>query len=231
MIRSLFLALGDLADARILAILLRSLLITLLIFVALGFALGWALDGVDPCAWFGDDSCELGAAAGGFGALLLTLLALWLLFPAVAIGVISAYMDRIVGVVEAKHYPLAAAGARPIGIAAGAALGLRSTLRILLYNLIALPLYIVLLITGVGTIVAFVIVNGLAFGHDLGEMVAARHGDRATRGAWLRATRTDRALIGAAVTGIFLIPFLNLLAPVLGAAMTAHLYHRGRPAT
>ena len=231
MIRSLFLALGDLADPRILGILVRSLLITLLIFIGLGVLLGWALDGVDPCGWFGEGGCALGPSASSFGALLLTLLGLWLLFPAVAIGVISAYMDRIVAVVEAKHYPLAAAGARPLGLAAGAALGLRSTLRVLLYNLIALPLYLVLLVTGIGAIVAFVIVNGLAFGRDLGEMVAVRHGDRATRRAWLRATRADRALIGAAVTGIFLVPFVNLLAPVLGAAMTAHLYHRGGPST
>jgi len=61
--------------------------------------------------------------------------------------------------------------------------------------------------------------------------LAARHGDRETRRAWLRATKADRALIGAAVTGIFLVPFVNLLAPVLGAAMTAHLYHRGAPST
>ena len=226
MIRALALAIGDLADPRLLGLLFRSLLVTLLIFVGLGVLLTWALDGADPCAWIGEGGCELGFAASSLGAILLAALGLWLLFPAVAIGVISTYMDRIIALVETRHYPAAAAQARPIGWAAGAALGLRSALRLLVYNLVALPLYLVLLVTGVGTVLAFVIVNGLAFGRDLGEMVAARHGDRATRAAWLRSSRSGRAAIGMAVTAIFMVPFLNLLAPILGATMIAHYYHR-----
>jgi CysZ protein len=226
MLRALTLAIGDLADGRIFAILLRSLVVTLLVFAGIAIALGWALHGVDPCGWWsGNDSCPLDASASGLGALLLTAIALWLLFPAIALGVISAYMDRIVAAVEARHYPAALERARPLGIAGGAWLGLRSSARVILYNLIALPFYIVLLVTGVGTVVLFVLVNGVAIGRDLGEMVAARHGDRASRRAWLRATRAERALMGGIVTAIFLVPFVNLLAPVFGAAMATHLYH------
>ena len=228
MIRSLSLALGDLADPRLIGIVVRSLLVTLLIFVGLGFLFAWALNGADPCGLIGDATCQLGPAASSFGAIILAALLLWFLFPAVAIGVISAYMDRIIGLVEARHYPEASLRARPIGLIAGLALGLRSVLRLLVYNLIALPLYLVLLLTGVGVIIAFLLVNGLAFGRDLGEMVAARHGDRASRRAWLRASRADRALIGLIVSAIFLVPFLNLLAPVLGAAMIVHAFHGGR---
>ena len=228
MIRSFPLALGDLLDPRLLAVVVRSLIVTLLIFIGLGFLLAWALNGVDPCAWFGNATCALGTAASGLGAFLLAILLLWLLFPAVAIGVISAYMDRVIGLVETRHYPNAAACARPIGWTAGLALGLRSALRLLLYNVIALPLYLALLITGVGTIIAFLLVNGLAFGRDLGEMVALRHGDRAERRAWLRASRADRAVVGLIVSAVFLVPFANLFAPVLGAAMIVHTYHGGQ---
>ena len=35
-----------------------------------------------------------------------------------------------------------------------------------------------------------------------------------------------RALLGAASTALFLVPVVNLLAPVLGAAMATHLFHR-----
>jgi uncharacterized protein involved in cysteine biosynthesis len=227
MVRAFLLALDDLGDRRVLGILARSLLTTLLIFAVLGVALGWALHGADPCSWWSDeDSCPLGAGTSGIGAVLLTVLGIWFLFPAVAIGVISAYMDRIVAVVEARRYPEALASARPLGWARGAILGLKSSLRVLVYNLIALPLYILLLVTGVGTVLLFVAVNGFAFGRDLGEMVAARHLDgRATRD-WLRGTRIDRAVMGAIVTGLFLVPVANLLAPVLGAAMATHLFHR-----
>jgi uncharacterized protein involved in cysteine biosynthesis len=226
-IRITSLALGDLADPRILAILFRSLLVTLLIFAGMGLLLAWALDGADPCTWVGvTEPCEFGPSASGLGALLLTALAVWLLFPAVAIGVISAYSDRIVGAVEARHYPTTLANARPMGVIDGMLLGLKSSGRLILYNLIALPLYLLLLVTGVGTLIAFLLINGIAIGRDFGEMVAIRHGDRVARVAWLRSTRGDRALIGIIAAGIFLVPFVNLLAPVIGATMATHLYHR-----
>lgn len=229
MIGIFFLALGDLSDSRILGVLLRSLLVTLLIFAALGVGLGWALAGSDPCAAFGDMECTLSPAEGGIGAIALTVLALWFLFPAVALGVVCAYAERIAAIVERRHYPQAAAQARSIGAGSAVALGLRSAARVLVYNLVALPFYVLLLFTGIGPVILFVAVNGMAFGRDLGEMVAARHGDRAARQAWLGTTRVQRMLIGSVVTALFLIPFVNLVAPVLGATMTTHLYLRSRP--
>lgn len=229
MIRAFLLALDDLGDRRILAILSRSLLVTMLVFVVIGVALAFALKGFDPCAiWSDENSCPLGSSGSGFSAFLLTALGIWFLFPAVAIGVISAFIDKIVAVVEARRYPKALASARSLGFARGAWLGLRSSLRVLLYNLIALPFYILLLVTGVGTVLLFVAVNGIAFGRDLGEMVASRHLDRAGTKAWMRATKGDRALMGVIVTTMFLLPIVNLLAPVLGAAMATEMFHRGR---
>lgn len=231
MIAALSLAIGDLADGRILRIFGRSRILTLLIFAGLGATLGFVLRGFDPCAMALDASCPLGGAASGIGAVLLTALALWFLFPAVAIGVISAYMDRIVAAVEARHYPAMLASARPLGWRRGAMLGLRSSLRVLIYNLVALPFYLLLLVTGVGTALLFVAVNGAAFGRDLGEMAAWRHlADPVARQAWLARTRINRFLMGASVTALFLVPFVNLLAPVLGAAMATHLFHRRKPA-
>jgi CysZ protein len=227
MIRIFFLALDDLGDRRVLGIVGRSLVVTLLVFAAIGLLLGWALYGADPCGWWSDDdSCPLGGGTSSFGAFLLTAIGVWFLFPAIAIGVISAYMDRIVAVVEARRYPEALASARPLGVARGALLGLKSSLRVILYNLIALPFYLLLLVTGVGTVLLFVAVNGVAFGRDLGEMVAARHLDVGATRVWLRTTRGDRALTGMIVTGVFLLPIVNLLAPVLGAAMATHLFHK-----
>lgn len=230
MIRAMLLAGGDLADRRIQAILVRSLLVTLALFAGGGAVLVWLLRGVDPCGLVGFDPCPLGGATGGIGALVLTAGALWLLFPAVAIGVMSAYGDEVVAAVEARHYPAAAVTARRLGWAGSALLGLRGTLRVLVYNLLALPFYLLLLVTGIGTAVLLVVVNGLALGHDLGLLVAARHGDRAERRDWLRASRGQRALVGAGTTALFLVPFVNLVAPVLGAAAATHLYHRSRRA-
>jgi CysZ protein len=226
MIRALALSIGDLGSRPMLAILVRSLVVTLVIFVLLGIGAAVLLAGADPCGWIGDDSCPLGAGGGGIGAVLMTLLAMWFLFPAVGLGVVTAYMDRAVGAVEVRHYPAAAATARRLGIGRGALLGLGSAARVLIYNLVALPFYIILLVTGVGPLILFVVVNGAAFGRDLGAIVAARHCDRQTAAVWLRASRGDRLLLGSAMAALFLVPFLNLIAPLLGAAAITHLFHR-----
>lgn len=233
MLHALALAIGDLRDGRVLAVLARSLLVSVAIFVGLGALLVWLLRGADPCAAIGLDGCVLGGAASGVGALALTLLALWFLFPAVALGVVANYADAIVGAVEARAYPAAAATARRLGMAGSAWFGMRQSLRVLLYNLIALPLYLVLIVTGIGPLILFMIVNALAIAADLGAMVAIRHDDGAGGRAWLRRSRGDRVGIGLATAALLLVPFLNLLAPVIGAAAMAHLYHgrRDRPRT
>lgn len=226
MFRALVLALTDFTDRRVLTIMLQALAIAVLIFAAFAALLVWLLPGADPCSFAGMGSCELGTGGGALGAILLTLIAAWLLFPAVAIGVIATFTDRIARAVEERHYPEAAAEARNIGVARGAAMGLRSAGRLILFNLLALPFYLLLLVTGIGPFILFVIVNGLAFGRDVGELAAARHGDRRSRRAWLKSTRGEQHLIGTLVSGLFLVPLANILAPVIGTAAGIHLFNR-----
>lgn len=226
MLRALALSVADLSDRRILNILLQALAVTCVIFAAICGLLVWWLIGSDPCAALGIDSCPLDAGSGGLSAALLTLLAAWFLFPGIAIGVVTGFADRIAAAVEQRHYPAAAAAARPIGLARGAAMGLRSGLRLLLFNLLAIPFYVLLLVTGVGPFILFVIVNGIAIGRDLAELAAARHGDRPASRAWLQATRGEQRLMGVLVSVMFLVPFVNFIAPVVGTAMAIHLFNR-----
>jgi CysZ protein len=227
MISSLALAFGDLFDRQIIKITLLSLAITLTIFAGLGVAFSWALAGSDPCAFLDFDTCQIDSDTGILGGIGITLLLMWLLFPAVAIGVVVGFADRIMKAVEARHYPQSLTDSRPLGAGGLALLGLRSSGRLILANLIALPFYIILLVTGVGPLILFLIVNGWVAGRDFGEMVSYRHGDRETRRRWLYDTRSARTLIGIACACLFLVPFLNLLAPIIGVAAVTHLYHRG----
>jgi len=226
MLRALVLSLADLSDRRVIAILVQALAVTAIIFVLLGVVLAWLFVGADPCDWADFGSCPLDVGAGGLGAVFLTLLAAWFLFPGVAIGVITGFVDRIAAVIEQRHYPAAAAKAHPIGVVRGVGMGLRSALRILLFNVLAIPFYLLLLFTGIGPLVLFVVVNGLAFGRDLAELAAARHGDRASRRAWVKSTRGEQALMGTLVSVMFLLPLVNLIAPVVGTAMAIHLFNR-----
>lgn len=226
MLRSIGLALMDLADRRVMAILIEALAVTLLIFVGIAAFLFWLLAGSDPCSVVSIGSCALDTKMSGVGAILLTLLGAWFLFPAVAITVIAAFTDRISRAVEERHYPEAARAAQTIGVARAARMGLKSGARLILFNLIAVPFYLLLLVTGAGPFILFAIVNGVAFGRDLGELAAARHGERSSRRAWLRSTRAQQHLIGTVVSLLFLVPFANLLAPVIGAAAMIHLFNR-----
>jgi CysZ protein len=225
MLRALGLAVSDLSNGRILAILLQALAVSVLLFIVTAGLLLWLLSGADPCSLAGMDSCPLDVGSGAMGAIGLTLVAAWFLFPAVAIMVITTFGDRIARAVEERHYPQAAAEARGIGIGRGAAMGLKSAGRLILFNLVALPFYLLLLVTGIGPLILFVIVNGVAFGRDVAELAAARHGDRASRRAWLKDSRWQQHLIGVAVSVLFLIPLANLLAPVIGTAAGIHLFN------
>jgi uncharacterized protein involved in cysteine biosynthesis len=225
MIRSVGLAITDLATPAVLAIMLQAIAISLLIFALIAAFLIWLLVGSDPCALLDVGSCRVGVGSGALGAIAVTLLAAWFLFPAVALAVLTTFTDRIANAVEKRHYPRAANQATKIGVAKGLLMGLKSAGRLLLFNVIALPFYVVLLVTGAGPFILFVIVNGFAFGHDVAELAAARHGDRASRRSWLRATRGQQRLIGLVASCLFLVPFVNLVAPVIAAAAGIHLFN------
>src|SRR3546814_11451146 len=126
-------------------------------------------------------------------------------------------------------HPLARLDALPIsaravnvGWRASIALALASLGRLILGNLVALPFYILLLVTGIGTLLLALAVNALLLGRDLEAMVLARHPDRPRLG---RAARWSLGLLSAAA---FLIPVANFLAPIVGAAMAVHMLHLGR---
>jgi uncharacterized protein involved in cysteine biosynthesis len=218
MIRAFFLSIGQLGDRAVASVLVKSLGLTLAIFAGAGAA-----------AWYGIDAALAGwqwhGALAGAAATIVTVLALWLLFRAVAVAVVGIFADEVVEAVERRHYPQALATARPVSFHRGLATGLRSAGRVVVVNLLLAPIYIALLVTGVGTAALFFVVNGWLLGRDLGDMVAMRHLRAPELKDWRRRTGPQRFLLGLAGTGLFLVPLINLLAPVLGAAMATHLFH------
>ncbi|WP_310098341.1 EI24 domain-containing protein [Sphingomonas sp. BE138] len=218
MVRAFLLSLQQLGDPPILRVLAMSLAITLAVFAALGALLWWGIDAaLAGWAWHG--------ALAGLAATVVTVLGAWLLFRAVAVLVVGLFADTIVAAVERRHYPAALTSARPVSVARGMRMGLASAGRFVAVNLLMTPVYIALLVTGVGTAAAFFVVNGWLLGRDLGEMVAARHLPAAAMRDWRAATAGQRFVLGLAATGLFVVPLLNILAPVIGAAMATHLFH------
>jgi CysZ protein len=154
-----------------------------------------------------------------FGAFAILLLS-WLLFPAVVTIVAGFFLDRVAAAVEARDYPgLGAPHGAPLSAIIAATF--RLMLLTVILNLLALPLY--LLLPGINFFV-FLGLNGYLFGRTYFEVVALRRLDRGTAKA-VRQRFAGRVIIGGLViTGLFSLPLVNLVAPVIATAFMVHVF-------
>ncbi|MEP2102656.1 MAG: EI24 domain-containing protein [Parasphingorhabdus sp.] len=224
MIDALLLSIGQLSDRRILSLLLKVFLISVVLLAVFGvgayFLLSWL---------FSLTALESGGFAAAAVAVIFTALTTIFLFRVIAIFVLNIFSDDIVDAVEALHYPARAELAKPPGYALGLKMGLASVGRAIGYNILASPIYIMLLITGIGAPIAFFGVNAILIGRDLQDMVAARHvGNVAQMDDSWRLNKLTRFGLGLTIALLLAVPFVNFLAPVLGAAMATHLVHKTR---
>ena len=215
-------SLAQLGDRTILAILLKVILLSLLLFAIFGVAAYFGL--VWLFAWLGWNDGGFAAAAA---AAIIAILTGLLLFRIVAIFVLNIFSDDIVDAVERRYYPDRAETAKPPGYVLGIKMGFASAGRALGYNILAAPLYAVLLVTGIGAPIAFFAVNAILLGRDLQDMVAARHfSDFQNHDRSWALGKVERFILGLIAALLLAIPFVNFLAPLLGAAMATHLVHR-----
>ncbi|GGO07428.1 membrane protein [Iodidimonas muriae] len=225
MIRAMGLALNQLGDPAFRRVIILGLGLSALVFAAIlagmiallplipESGIGWLDSAVDWLA--------------GLGLPILFLLVLWLLFPAVMTTITSFFLDDVVDAVEAKHYPQAA-GWRRSPLIEAIWLAVRLSVLIIVVNIVALPFYLALLFTGFGTLILYLALNSYLLGREYFEMVAVRHASLRDAGR-LRKSRRDRALMGGlGISLLFMIPLVNLIAPVLGIAMMVHLFHASR---
>jgi len=215
-VHAFLLALKDLPHPRVMRVLVQSLALTLLLLAIAGaaifFGARWAL-----AHWKWLDGVQLDMA--GILIVIAIIAGSWLLFRAVAIVVVGLFADGIVADVEGRHYPDAAARAVDVGWRQNIHLALASLVRLIGGNLLALPVYILLLVTGIGTPIFALLVNGVLLGRDLEAMVLARHPEHP------RLDRPARWSLGLLSAASFVVPIANLLAPILGAAMAVHMLH------
>lgn len=216
MIQALMLSFQSLSDRRVAAVLVKIIFLTIVSIVILGIGLWFALQWV--FGW-------LNVNDGGFWSGLLSgamiILFSILLFRAVAVTMTWVFADDIIDAVEDRHYPRQAAFGKRPSLGTGLQMAVRSIVRVLGYNLLALPLYLLLLFTGVGTAIAFLLINALLLGRDLEDMLIARHG---AKGAMNKLPRLMLGLIG---TVGMLVPLVNFLVPILATATAVHLVHSG----
>ncbi len=217
MLTSISRSAAQLSDPRIRRALIRSIALTIAILVPILAGVWFALDQVEVSQRWLHWIIDI------LGALALFVLA-WVLFSVVASLVISFFLDEVADAVEARHYPgLAPARRQPLGELIRE--GLRFAGVSILLNVLALPIYALLLFLPPTNLVVFYGLNGYLLSREYFELVAFR------RRAPLEARRLRRAhpgqmlLVGVLIAFLLTVPLVNLIAPVFATALMVHLYH------
>ena len=215
---SLLRALSNLSQGAVLRVALKSVAATLAVFVALGWALSLLLPRVIS-RWLSlsDDTYVV------LSTLLVIVLG-WLLFRVVALAVLQFFVDDVVVAVERRDYPQAAHSARALPFREDLGNSLRGAARAIGANLVAAPFAIALLFTAIGPAVLLWAVNGWLLGRELHDMAWLRHRHAPEEKSPVSAGQ--RFLLGGAIAALLIVPFVNLAAPVLGAAAATHLVQR-----
>jgi uncharacterized protein involved in cysteine biosynthesis len=153
---------------------------------------------------------------GSLAALVLS----WLLFPAVVTLIMGFYLEPVAAAVERLDYPWRGPPRRqPLTELIG--ITVRLTGLTLVLNLLALPVY--LLVPGINLFL-FLALNGYLFGRGYFEVVALRRLDAGEAGR-VRNRFAGRVFLGGVViAGLFALPFVNLVAPVIATAFMLHIF-------
>lgn len=216
MIAALIKAFAQLPDPRLRRVLVLGVAGAIAVYLLLVAAVWTALANL---SLFSETWADLGAdIAIGLAVLVLPLL----FFPALATTVMSALLDDVADAVEARHYPhlnwprpqkwpeLLATTARFLAV-------------MVAVNLVALPFYLILLVTGL-TVLLATLVNGYLLGREYFELVALRRLTPKQVHLAFRHNLGKIWLSGAIIAILFGVPILNLAAPILATAFMVHVF-------
>jgi CysZ protein len=216
MIASAAQALGQMFDRSFRGVLWLGVGCTVALFVALFVVLQWAV------GYMPDFGSSIIQGTIHIVASFLLLVVFVFMGAPIAQLFASIFLDRVADAVEQRYYPSLARG-QGAGIAGGLVAGLVFTAVSLALNLLALPLHFALPL--VGTIIVLII-NGYLTGRTYFELAAFRHMKAPEARQLRRAHRMRLFLGGALISVLAMIPFVNFLVPVFGAAMMTHEYQK-----
>ncbi|MFC7735895.1 EI24 domain-containing protein [Roseomonas sp. GCM10028921] len=215
-IASLTLPLDQVFDRGFRGPLIKGVLGAVLTLGALIMLAGWGVEALaGGTGWLATAAGVLGGVAGLFAAF-------WLFVP-FALAIAGLFLDETAEAVERRHYP-GLPPARGASLAAQGVFNVTLALKVLALNLVLLP--VALLLPVIGAAILW-LVAAVSLGHGLFEGVAQRRMGVA-QARLLRKRREFSVLaVGGVMALLALLPFANLLVPVLGTAAMTHLLHRG----
>ena len=155
-------------------------------------------------------------------APVLTILLLWLLGGPVAALFAGLFLDGLAAKIEARDYP-SDPPAPGLSLMAGLRTGLSLTLLVLGFDVAMLPLDV----TFPGPAeVATLLGNGWLLGREYFELAALRHLSPAQTSDLRLHYRGRITAAGLLIALASMVPLVNLIAPLFGAALMVHLFKR-----
>ena len=190
---------------------------TLLIFMAIALLAGWLISGVD---WLHQGKLA-GTRwdewlVGGIGSILVFVIG-WFIFPLILTAITGAFLEPLADRIERRHYPFAPAP-RKVAISEQIHSSIRVLLRGIGWNVVAMPFYFIPILN----VVVYAILNSFLLSREYFQVVALRHVSLSEAKSLYRCDRKDMMRGGLSLTLLFLIPGVNLCAPLLATAWMVH---------
>ncbi|ARC89514.1 hypothetical protein B5V46_13325 [Rhodovulum sp. MB263] len=212
---------GDRAFRRVLLLGIGlSVLLLAAIYAVIFFLIGWLVPDSLTLPWIGEITWVDNILSGA-SFLLMIVMSVFLMVP-VASAFTGIFLDDVAEAVEMRHYPdLPPATPIPVLDQIRDSLGFLGVL--LGVNLVALVLYFF-----VGPFAPFLFwaVNGFLLGREYFQMAATRRLGRQGARDLRRRHGATIFLAGLLMAVPLSLPLVNLVIPILGAAVFTHLVNR-----
>jgi CysZ protein len=153
---------------------------------------------------------------GGLGAVFYAVAA-WFLFPVVFTAVAGIFLEDLADRIERRHYPELPVP-RKVPVAEQVYASVRGLLRGLFWNALALPLYFVPVVN----VLAYAAVNSRLLSREYFQVITLRHFSTDVTGDCFRRHRPQLWREGLVLMLLFLVPVVQLVAPLLATSLAVH---------
>ncbi len=221
MLKSLLKSLAIFGDSFFWKIIFLSMLISLSILTIFWYGIGYILIDIEFNSWW---LSWLDWTMDGLVTWLGPIVAIalsYFLFPITFPLITLIFLNPIVLYLEKKYYPESTSTINAPTFMQSLPSTIKFTLTALVLNIVALPFYLIPVVN----VVVYFSLNGYLFGREYYEMISLRYLSVQD----MKKVRLENAIkimkAGLVITGIFITPFLNIVAPIVATVLMVHLYH------
>lgn len=198
-----------------------------LLMILIGIGLHVGLIAIATVVFDASNDEDWLAVLGKLGGFFAVFFIPTYFYPSIVTAIFETlFVERVCVPVESRWYP-GRSPARTAPIREATWMAIRLAVVGVVVNVLALPLYIALLITGLAFLLGYAI-NGHLLGREFYEIVAVRRVARVEADVLRKRYGKSIWLAGALIAFLYTVPLLNLVVPVVATAFMLHLFEHLR---